>query len=682
LINEQVAALTGQRHLGDYSSDDAQYRALMGAGATFAAAHQLRPGVALSAAQMAALTADIVWLVEQNITLADGSTTRALVPQVYVMVRPGDLHDSGALIAARDISLNLSGDLHNAGSIAGRRLTQISAENIHNLGGQIAGETTVLGARTDLNNTGGSLSAQNALVLSAGRDLNLQTTTQSTATLAGPNRFTRTSVDRVAGLYLSQSDGMLLASAGQDVNLNAALVQSAGGVRIQAGQNLRLAVVGTESSDSALWNANNVLRSQQSTEVGTRIDSGGATHLLAGQDLDTRAAQVQAQAALVLQAGRDVNLLAGQSNQSVAEAHQSKSRGFLSSSTSTTRSSASHSEAVASRLGGQQVLIQSGLLAPAANSTSDERAPVHAANTPAQQARGDINIAGSQVVGDQGTTLLAGRDVNITSQETRHSSSQFEETKKSGLFSSGGLSITLGTQQNSREQQSSSVGAQASTVGAITGDVNIQAGRHYRQQGSDVLAPEGDVQVQAQDIAVLEARTTHSEQTQQKSKQSGLSVAVTAPVISSVQDLARTARALGKTDDTRMQALGAATLALQGRQAAKELADVGQALSQGKSPAEAANVGVSLSLGSSHSQSSQQTEQNAAQGSNIRAGGQVALNATGAGADSNLLVRGSRVQAGDTVSLSADNQITLAAAQNTTQLQRSERSSSASIGLG
>ena len=51
--------------LGDYQTDELQYRALMDSGLTFAKAHSLRLGIALSAAQMAQLTADIVWLVEK-----------------------------------------------------------------------------------------------------------------------------------------------------------------------------------------------------------------------------------------------------------------------------------------------------------------------------------------------------------------------------------------------------------------------------------------------------------------------------------------------------------------------------------------------------------------------------------------------------------------------------------------
>ena len=91
LVREQVLALTGNRFLGDYSSDEQQYKALMDAGLTFAKAMNLRPGIALSAEQMAQLTSDMVWLVTKEVTLADGSVQSVLVPQVYVRVQPGDL---------------------------------------------------------------------------------------------------------------------------------------------------------------------------------------------------------------------------------------------------------------------------------------------------------------------------------------------------------------------------------------------------------------------------------------------------------------------------------------------------------------------------------------------------------------------------------------------------------------
>lgn len=43
--------------------------------------------IALTAAQMAQLTSDIVWLVEQTVTLADGSTERVLVLEVQCFAK-------------------------------------------------------------------------------------------------------------------------------------------------------------------------------------------------------------------------------------------------------------------------------------------------------------------------------------------------------------------------------------------------------------------------------------------------------------------------------------------------------------------------------------------------------------------------------------------------------------------
>src|SRR5690606_19582439 len=140
-----------RRFLDGYASDEEQFRALMDAGAQFAQQFGLRPGVALSAEQMAQLTSDIVWLVEQTVTLPDGSSATALVPQVYLRLRPGDLDGSGALLAGNEVHLNLQGDLVNSGTIAGRSLVNISADNLRNLdGGRISGERIGLQAEQDI----------------------------------------------------------------------------------------------------------------------------------------------------------------------------------------------------------------------------------------------------------------------------------------------------------------------------------------------------------------------------------------------------------------------------------------------------------------------------------------------------------------------------------------------------
>ena len=89
---------------------------------------------------------------------------------------------------------------------------------------------------------------------------------------------------------------------------------------------------------------------------------------------------------------------------------------------------------------------------------------------------------------------------------------------------------------------------------------------------------------------------------------------------------------------------------------------------------------MALSYGQSSSQSKQTAQSDTARGSNVTAGGITTIQATGAGTDSNLTVRGSNVS-GKAVNLEADNQVNLQAAQNTSTQTSKSSNSSASVGL-
>ncbi|NJS37571.1 MAG: S-layer family protein [Brachymonas sp.] len=286
LIREQIAALSGQRFLGDFSSDEQQYTALMNSAVTQASSLQLRPGIALSASQMAALTSDIVWLIEQTVTLPDGTVTRALVPQVYIRPRAGDLDGTGTLIAARNIKLQVTGDVVNSGTIGSRQVTLIDANNLRNLGGTIAGNQVGIKATQDIDNIGGSIVAGERMVLNAGRDINLTTTTAtgegSTSSTTGRGKRARSSqteasitqTDRVAGLYVTGADGkagVLVANAGRDINMQAAIISNTGA----ASQSVTDAQgqTSTERSITAL----NAGRDINSSTVSTGISIAGTS---------------------------------------------------------------------------------------------------------------------------------------------------------------------------------------------------------------------------------------------------------------------------------------------------------------------------------------------------------------------------------------------------------------------
>ncbi|MGC0862089.1 hypothetical protein WKG86_24345, partial [Pantoea agglomerans] len=170
----------------------------------------LELGVALTPAQMALLTSDIVWLVNQTVTLPDGTQQTVLVPQVYAKVKQGDLTGDGALIGGGSVALNARNDITNSGTIKGRDVTQLTAQSLTN-SGYISGNTVSLTARQDITNLGGVIGGDKQVSLLAGRDI----TSQSTLRGDGTDRW----IDRPAGIYVQGTDGALTLSALNNITL-------------------------------------------------------------------------------------------------------------------------------------------------------------------------------------------------------------------------------------------------------------------------------------------------------------------------------------------------------------------------------------------------------------------------------------------------------------------------------
>jgi filamentous hemagglutinin len=674
LIREQVAELTGRRFLADYTSDEQEYKALMTSAITFGQKYNLRPGIALTAQQVAQLTSDIVWLVEQTVTLPDGSSQKVLVPQLYVKVQQGDLNGSGALLAGKDVNLNLSGDLTNSGTIAGRNVVNLTAENVNNLGGRIGGTDVSVAARQDLNNIGGNIGAVNSLSATAERDLNIQTTTQTTTTQTGIANNSRTGVDRVAGLYVSGANGTLVASAGRDMNIVAGVVSNAGSgtTSLSAGNNFTLASVKTGEQNNIVWNGDNHLNYGNTQSVGSTINGGGNVNLKAGNDLTATAANVQATQALTAQAGGNVNIVAGENTTNLDEAHKTSSGGgFFGGSTLVTRNVSNTSTAVASNFGGGTVDIT--------------------ANTK------DINVKGSNVVGDNATTLKAAGNVNIEAATNTSQQSNYSKQTDTGFLSGGGLSISYGTRMQSTDGKDTTTTAAASTVGSVNGNVSIAAGQQYKQVGSDVVAPNGDINIQAKSVDIQEARETNKQSSEQKFEQSGLTLAVTSTVLSTLENAQSQIKATTQTSDSRMKALGTASAAANVKMAADALKagqgdengmvktgnknpDGSPEMAQGNAADKVGGIQVSLSYGQSSSQSSSSAASDTARGSTVKAGGATTIQATGGGEASNLTIQGGDVS-GKAVNLEADNKVNLLAAQNTTTRTSDSSNSSASVGI-
>jgi filamentous hemagglutinin len=683
LVREQVGQLTGRCFLDGYASDEAQYQDLMSQAVTFAEAHQLRPGIALTAGQVAALTSDIIWLVEQTVTLPNGETARVLVPQLYVHVREGDLQGTGALIAGNNVKLDVGGDLVNAGTIAGRRIVSLSAENVRNLGGQISGVDVGVSARTDLDNIGGSIKADNSLTVMAGRDLKVASTVSKQTNAQG----SRTNIDRVAGLYVTGSGGTLTATAGHDLTIAGAAVinkptstdnagMATGKTVLAAGNNLTLGTVTESSRTEVIFDNNNYRRDGSKTEVGSVLQTQGNMQLQAGKDLTAKGASVTSgQGSVLVMAGRDVSLGTSSASRSLDEAHKHKGHtGGLASKTITTHDKLNETVAQSTTLSGESVTVLAG---------------------------NDITLTGSQAVSTSGTALSAGRNVSLEAADNKIVESHTRQEKTSGIIGTGGVGFTIGTRTQNIDNQSTRHTASASTVGSTNGDVVIEAAKDYRQTGSDVLAPQGSIDIAAQRVTINEARNTIDSTTLNSFKQTGLTLALSSPVITAVQTAQQMAKAAGNTKDSRLQALAVANVGMAGKtaydavkagqgttingkenQIATGTDANGKPTSRDSTAADkAGGFSVSITLGTSSSNSTTVNASSTAAESTVNAGRDVKISATGAGTESDLRVQGSTVKAGQAVTLQADDAIVLQAASNTDEQHSKNKSSSASIGV-
>ncbi len=659
LVREQVAQLRGRRFLQGFSDDQSQYQALLNAGITAVNEFNLRPGIALSGEQVAQLTSDVVLLIDREVSLPDGTITRALVPQLYLRPQAGDLNGNGGLLAAAQVNITATQTAQNAASIIAQDKATLAANTLITQGGDIRSTRTSLTAQQDIQLQGGTLQGDDSLSVTAGRDI-IARSGVSTQTGA---QGSRQNINRRVSLFVTQAQSILLASAGRDIALDGVdIVQTgnAGQTRINAGRDIQLGTVTETLQQAVVHDANNFRKETRQAQLGSTLTTSGDLVLNAGSDITSTAATLRSeQGQIDLTAGNDIRLEAGRSRLDFDEGVKIKSSGFLSSTTRTRRDSIKEDKTVGTVLSANTVNVQAG---------------------------NDINVTGSDTVASNGVTLNAQNKLNINAATNTRLELHLREKKKSGLFSSGGLGVTLGTQQLNKDTTTQVASAAGSTLGSVQGNVALTAGTDFTQTGSSVSAPEGDVTITAQNIDIAAAQSTSKTVNETRFKQSGISLSITNPVVSALQTSQRVIAAAGDVKDSRLQALAAATVGLTAYNAL-DAVQRGQGLKNPNAADKLGGINISISLGSAKSKTTTTQTRTTAVSSVIAAGNNLSLNATGTpnegvneGGDINII--GSELRAGNNATLIANNALNINAEQNTATLERDSTSSSASVGVG
>lgn len=535
LVSRAVTELTGKRFIGGNANATQQYQQLMSQGAEYAKQFQLTPGVALSAEQMSRLTADMVWLVKQNV---DGHDV--LVPVVYLAkAQEQSLRGQGAVLAGSHMELLADGSLINSGTLKADNSLLAQAGDIRIEGGKVlAGGDLGLGARHNLSvsddkqhSQAGSVIQAGSLQLQAGNDLKLQAAQlrvrgdaqlqagrdldiasrenrYSHAGNAGRSQYSYQQVDHVGSTL--QVGGSLGFNAGHDLTLSGAEVKAGGKLLAVAGNELTLQSTLDSKQGQGSWNGWGwgAYSTLDQTRHATQLQAGGDMLLQAGGNLALNGSQAQAGGGLLALAGKQLTVQSEVNSRQDRLNVQMGSKGYghswqtdsLTVAGLTSQGNLQLQAGDAAVLNGASLGSHGGLTlsagqdirlgAVATQSRSDNyytNGDIHnnydlsqhgsalsGASGLALNAGRDITTQAASLGSDGQTTLLAGRDITLGSAENRHS--DYHKTVRS----SGGAFSRKTTVDISAHDNTTQIGSTVSAdkIAMQSGqDLNIQAGQ-------------------------------------------------------------------------------------------------------------------------------------------------------------------------------------------------------------
>ncbi|WP_221411074.1 hemagglutinin repeat-containing protein [Aeromonas hydrophila] len=711
VIRDAVLAQTGRRFINnEMGSDLAQMRTLIDSAVQNQRELGLTAGVALSADQVAQLGRSMVWwepvwyqgkiVLAPKLYLTEADKRHlsgSVITATNIDLTADGINNSGTLLADGTLSLKSGSTLVNQGQIqAGGRLELLAKGDILNQNlikggdvviasrdGSVRNETQTAQRHVDVNGVLSSelteqtrfsrtdvgeiariesagnlllqagqdisLSASNLLAgldmsLSAGRDINIGSVEERRKWEEGNTRFAQVE-QLMSGLEAGHS---LSLSAERDITISASSLAAKGDASLTAGNELMLKTA-TNDANQYTTRRNGYDIVQQREEVGANLSADNMA-LRAGSDLAMRAAHVQAEGELAVTAGRDLLLEAGDAMDYRESYTKESKKKALSKKTTTSHDISEQHMAQATELGGQYVLLK------------------------AQQ---DMVVKGSNVVGDLGATLLAGRDLNIDTVDLLNRELHFRETKRSGLMGSGGIGFTIGKQQQSSDMAGTTQIREGSSVGSVQGDVTLQAGNRLQISASDVIAGQ-DLLLVGKDVAITSAEQQITRKEEFKSKSGGLTVALTGGAVTALQSAYDTVKTSKESSNDRLVALQGAKAAMNGYQAWQGM----QAMANSGGVPDPSFVGIAISVGNQRSQSTSQSSETNALTSELNAGGDITVLAKGdeANGSGDLIVSGSSIK-GQNVTLGAARDLVLQSAVNSSDSSGSNHSSGWNAGV-
>ena len=657
LVNEQINQLTGRRYLEGYQNDLEQYKGLMNNGVHYAKKLNLVPGVALTEKQMSELTTDLVWMVNQEITLPSGKKLNVLTPKIYLASNRTQVTPTGSVISGDSIVGSVT-NMSNEGTVLASNLVNLYGQNLENKGLVLA-DNVNLNAEQKLVNLGGKIVAADSLSLYGGKSVELGATTTETQSQLGRTETGNKQVDRQSELKVTGKGGELSIQSGGDITIKAANVKSAGTVDVNAKGKLLVTTEKQSSKEHYDFSDNHHYHLDKEGEVGSVIEGKDGVRLIGQEETTLRQAEVTSANGKVMIASKgDVRIEEGRDIEHLDTRNKQKSKGAFTSVTEEYKHKHNYDLSKGSEIDGKSVVIYSQ--------------------------DGNVTVQGSDIVGDDSLTVKA-KNIDIREAENRVYSEDFSMTKKSGLLG-GGIGFTIGKQKQTLENDQTRLYASGSQVGSLNNNTTMVAENAYTQTASIVSAIKGDVNILAKKADIKAADDKYETNMKQTFEQKGLTIAITSPIISAlqaVQGAIESTKQVGDSKHDRVNTMAAANAGFEAYRAyqsgTKAVADVKDFMN-GEGNVDSL-IGVQITYGQQKSESHTHTEGKTAAKSQVNSGGKVNIVATGAGKDSNINIEGSDISGKQGTTLMADNQVNIKAAEQNHQERSTNKSSGFNAGV-
>ncbi|RYC46182.1 hemolysin BL-binding protein [Pectobacterium zantedeschiae] len=574
----------------------------------------------------------------------------------------------------------------------------------------VAGNSLTLSAGKDIRNVAATLNAGQDMALNAKGNVAIEALTLTNNRVDIGWGSSNTTLNTAVQGSSVNAGSALKAVAGQDIQIDASQLSGGSALSLAAGNDIRLTA--QDTLKETLYQGGSTAQRRTQEVANSQLLSGGDLTLVAGRDVLSEAASLNAKGTATLAAGRDLNLLSEEEETYSGNwwnRHADWQQNITQQSTELTTGKGLNLQAgrdinlqAAQGVASGAVTAQAGsdinlLSATETQHTffeetkvkkkafsktvthtlretlqTDEKGSLLSGDSVTMAANQNINLQGSSVVGDKQVTLLANNDVNTAASVENYQNYEEHSKKKSGLFSGGGIGFTIGSTSTSQKlrDQAATQSQSISTLGSTTDSVTVKAGNDVTISGTDMVAGK-DILLQGNNVTIDPGYDMRKQQQEFEQKSAGLTVALSGVVGSALNSAVQSIQAAKSESDGRLALLQGMKAGLAGYQAYQG------SQSELNNKGEASFIGVSISLGAQNSRSSQTSEQKQSFGSTLNATRDIGIESrTG-----DITVAGSQLKAGGDVMMNAAQDIHLLSARNSEALSGKNSSSGGNIGI-